>query len=348
MNKTQGLTFWLTINHACNLRCTWCYQKQFSGNGKSMSEGLITELITLLSGLSGKSVILIGGEPTIHPLFLRSVKMIRDKKLIPKVISNSLRFSDMNFVEKSEKAGLDMVISSVKGFSEDDYERATGVRAFKTVKKAIENIENSSMKHRISITITPATILAWKKVIAFVKSCKTRDFCFSFEKPCLVGNEVTFQDGMLPHKIAECIETLIYPTLIETGIPFKIDLMFPHCQLSESFVDKLESEGRAFSGCHFLMRNSVIFDPDGQILPCNHFITQPIGKYRVDFETPEEYLNWHRNYATSRNFIVSSSAPCERCGNCERWKKCGAGCRLFWLFQGEKALLPLFVSSGEK
>ena len=340
MNKTQQLTFWLTINHVCNLKCNWCYQRQLSNNGKSMSEKTITELITLLSDLPVKTIILIGGEPTIHPLFLKIIRMSKNKGLIPKVISNSLRFSDMNFVEKAENAGLDMVISSVKGFSEDEYEEATGIRAFERTKKAIKNLENSKMNHRISITITSATILSWEKVIAFVKSCKTEDFCFSFEKPCLVGNDIVFEDGMLPQRIAECIETLIYPTLVETGVPFKIDLMFPQCQLSENFRYKLESKGRAFSGCHLLARNSVIFDPDGQILPCNHFITQPIGKYGVDFRTAKEYLNWHRDYATSRNFIVSSSAPCERCGNCERWEKCGAGCRLFWLFEGEKVLLP--------
>lgn len=340
MNKVQQLTSWLTINHTCNLRCVWCYQRQFSGNGKSMSEKLIVELVALLSNLPVKDVILIGGEPTIHPLFLKAVKIIRDKGLIPKVVSNSLCFSNIDFIKEAENAGLDMVVSSVKGFSEDEYEKATGIRAFERVKKAIENLESSRINHRISITITPATILSWEKVIAFVKSCKTKDFCFSFEKPCLVENEIVFKDGMLPRKIAEYIETLIYPTLVETGVSFKIDLMFPQCQLSKNFVSKLESEEKVFSGCHVLTCSSIIFDPDGQVLPCNHLITHPIGKYKVDFTTAEEYLTWYKSYASSESFIISSSAPCEKCVNCERWTKCGAGCRLFWLFQGEKVLLP--------
>ena len=340
MDKAQQLTSWLTINHVCNLKCAWCYQRQFSKNGKSMPEKLITELIALLSNLPVKNVVLIGGEPTIHPLFLKIVKMVKDKGLAPKVVSNSICFSDVNFVKKAENAGLNMVVSSVKGFSEDEYEEGTGVRAFERVKRAIKNIENSGINHRISITITPTTILSWEKVIAFVKSCKTKDFCFSFEKPCLIENEVVFKNGILPYKIAEHIETLIYPTLVETGVSFKIDLMFPQCQLSEDFVNKLESEERVFSGCHLLTGRSIIFDPEGQVLPCNHFITHPIGKYKVDFTTVEEYFTWYKNYTSSEGFTISNSAPCKKCVNCERWIKCGAGCRLFWLFQGEKVLLP--------
>ena len=338
--KLNSLTSWLTINHACNLRCAWCYQKQFSGSKKSMPEELIMGLIDLLSDLPVKDVILIGGEPTIHPLFLKTVKVIRSKGLTPKVVSNSIRFSDPDFVKAAEDAGLSMVVSSVKGFSEDEYERATGIRAFNKLRTAIENLDNSEMKHRISFTITSDVISSWMELVAFAKSCKPFDFIFSFEKPCLVEDKVYFEGGLLPHEISTQIQEVIYPTLVDAGIPFKIDYMFPHCQLPEDFAGKLESEGRFFSGCHLLSGKSIIFDPDGRVLPCNHLVTCPLGQYGVNFTTTKEYLTWYGDYINSEDFKISSSAPSERCANCEKWEKCGAGCRLFWLFKGEDLLLP--------
>ncbi len=335
----NSLTSWLTINHACNLRCAWCYQKQFSGSKKSMSENLIMDLIDLLSDLPVKDVILIGGEPTIHPLFLKTVKAIRSKGLTPKVVSNSIRFSDLDFVKAAEDAGLSMVVSSVKGFSEDGYERATGIRAFNRVRKAIENLDNSGMKHRISFTITSDVISSWMELVTFARSCKPFDFIFSFEKPCLVGDKVYFEGGLFPHEISTQIQELIYPTLVDAGIPFKIDYMFPHCQLPDDFADKLESEGRFFSGCHLLSGKSLIFDPDGRVLPCNHLVTCHLGQYGVNFTTAKEYLAWYGDYVKSEDFKISSSAPSERCANCEKWEKCGAGCRLFWLFKGKDILL---------
>lgn len=335
-----NLTAWLTINHICNLNCKWCYQRELSDKSRSMSGQLMFKLIPLFSDLAVKNVILIGGEPTIHPLFLDAVKLLTNKGMIPKVVSNSLRFSDMSFVKKAKDAGVNTVVSSVKGFTEEQYESATGVRAFERTRRAIANLEKSGIKHRISIVITASVIREWKSVIEFVKSCDTQDFSFSFEKPCLVGNDIVFKDGILPRQISEYIETLIYPTLVKTRVPFKLDLMFPQCQLPESFLEKLEREGRVFSGCHFLNHRSVIFDPEGQVLPCNHFATLPIGKYGVDFSTTGEYYVWRKKYADSQDFKFVSSAPCERCGSCKRWNKCGAGCRLFWLFKGDKVLLP--------
>lgn len=338
--KQNPLTSWLTINHACNLKCVWCYQKQFSGSKKSMPERLIMELIGLLSDLPVKDVILIGGEPTIHPLFLKTVKAIRSKGLTPKVVSNSIRFSDPNFVRAAEDAGLGMVVSSVKGFSEDEYKRATGTRVFNKLRTAIRNLDDSGIKHRISFTVTSDTISSWMELVAFAKSCKPFDFIFSFEKPCLTGGRICFEGGLLPREISTQIQELIYPTLVDAGVPFKIDYMFPHCQLPADFADKLELEGRFFSGCHLLSGKSIIFDPDGRVLPCNHLITCPLGQYGVDFTTANEYLAWYGDYINSEDFKISSSAPSERCVNCEKWEKCGAGCRLFWLFKGEKFLLP--------
>ena len=344
--KLNSLTSWLTINHACNLKCTWCYQKQFSGSKKFMLEKLIMELIDLLSDLPVKDVILIGGEPTIHPLFLKTVKAIRVRGLVPKVVSNSIRFSEPDFIKAAEDAGLSMVVSSVKEFSDDEYESATGIRAFNKLRTAIENLDNSEMKHRISFTITSDIISSQTELISFVKSCKPFDFIFSFEKPYLVEDKVCFEGGLLPYEISTQIQELIYPTLVDTGIPFKIDYMFPHCQLPVDFADKVESEGRFFSGCHLLSGKSIIFDPDRRVLPCNHLITCSLGQYGVNFTTANEYIAWYEGYINSEDFKISSSAPSERCASCEKWEKCGAGCRLFWLFKGEDYLLPRLKRKG--
>ena len=179
-------------------------------------------------------------------------------------------------------------------------------------------------------------------MVEFIKECGAKNFHFSFEKPTiLLDNTVTLDDRMTPRNIAGFIQDIMYPSLLESGISFKIKLMFPHCFLRDGFVEKLEAEGHAFGCCILMNRDGIVFDPDGIVLPCNHFVAYPLGRYGKDFITPKEFLAWRQLEATKRFYQVSMLAPNQECAKCDRWSRCGGGCRIFWLCRKQGQLLQI-------
>ncbi|MDP3882938.1 MAG: radical SAM protein [Candidatus Staskawiczbacteria bacterium] len=332
---------WLTVNHVCNLRCSWCYQREQAGSGKFMPIRLARRLVDFLSETKKvKNVILIGGEPTLYEYLFELASYIKRVGMVTNVVSNSIKFANRTFVERAEEAGVEAVTTSVKGSSSKEYLTATGCDVFEAVKTAIRNLEDSNIANQISVTVSTSTMTNWCQMVRFVKDCGAKNFNFSFEKPTILSDNVVFDDRMSPRNIAGFIQDVMYPSLLETGVHFKVEMMFPQCVLRDGFVEQLENENHAFGGCLLVNREGIVFDPDGFVLPCNHFVGYPLGRYGANFSTPEEYLAWKQAGDTGDFYQTAKMAPGERCANCSKWSKCGAGCRLYWLYRGSDELLP--------
>lgn len=334
---------WLTVNHNCNLHCKWCYQREMSGSGKIMDFQLAKRLVDFLSGLPIKDIILIGGEPTLYPHLFDVATYIKSKGIVTNVVSNSIRFSDITFVEQAVRAGVEAVTTSLKGSSSEEYILATGGNAhtLSMVKRAITILEASKIAQQVSVTVNNSTIEHWDQMVGFVGECGAKNFNFSFEKPTILSDGVVFDDRMSPRNITGFIQDVMYPSLVEAGVRFKIEMMFPQCVLRDGFVEKLEGECHAFGGCLLVNREGVVFDPEGFVLPCNHFVGYPLGQFGKDFTTPEDYIAWKQAGEIGEFYQMAKMAPGKRCAECSKWKKCGAGCRLYWLYRGPDELLPV-------
>lgn len=333
---------WLTINRNCNLHCEWCYQGSVVQSTNTMSYQLAEKLVDLSSGLGAKNVILIGGEPTLHPRFLDIVRYIRSKGLNVSLVSNSIKFADKTFVEQAEEAGLQAINISFKGSSGEEYLASTGKNVFGLLETALSNLENSKITKQGSVTISRSIIANWERMIEFIGKSNINNFIFSFEKPTILSDQIRFNEDMLPKNISGFIQKVMYPSLQQTGINFKIELMFQHCVLDDDFVGKLENEKHAFGGCLLLKQDRrVVFDPQGFVLPCNHFLMHPLGKYGKDFNNPKEFIVWKQSEGVKRFYQITQAAPGEKCSECKKWHKCGAGCRIFWLYCGRDKLMSI-------
>jgi len=308
---------------------------------KEMAKGIVN----LLAGFQPRTIVLIGGEPTVWNHYFTLARHIAGKGLRTTVVSNGLTFANYKFVEKSVRAGITNVTISVKGFSPQGYEAGCGYSGgYEVVKRAIANLSRTPIKTMISITVSYDIVERWKEITAFLKEFPKGFYSFSFEKPVILADgTVAMDDRMMPGKIASWIQDVMYPSLAQSGIDFKAEFVFPHCQFPQSFIDEVEKSNHVFGGCLLLKSNGVVFDPAGNVLPCNHFVGFPLGKYGVDFKTSEEFLMWRESQGDF--YKKTMSAPCEECGKCNRWYKCGAGCRLWWLYRGTPELIKTETAS---
>lgn len=331
---------WITLNHRCNLHCNWCYQREVASSGKEMSFSRAKSLIQICKDLSIEIIALIGGEPTLHKLFFDTIKSIKAKGITASVVTNGIKFSSADFTARAEEAGLDEIVFSVKGSSREEYIDSTAVDAFQKARRAIKNVASSGIRHRISITVSKPVIENWAQWVTFVRDCEIQEINFSFEKPVILSTGVTFDDSMQPRHIADFIEQTMYPTLLESGINFKIEFMCPQCFLSPGFIEKLENEGHAFGGCTVVGKNGIAFDPEGRVLPCNHFVDYHFGQYGKNFSSAEDLESLLQTKDVREFYRLVKQAPCAQCAKCDQWHKCGGGCRIFWLYQGSEQLLP--------
>lgn len=331
---------WITLNHICNLSCKWCYQREVARSGKKMSIQLAKDLVDLCRNLSVGIVVLIGGEPTLHEGFCDIIKYIKEKGMTASVVTNGIRFSSERFLADAETSGLDEIVFSVKGSSKEEYIESAGADSFDLARKAIKNIAASKMRHRISVTVSSPVIENWASWVSFVKDCEIKEINFSFEKPVILSDKIAYDERMMTGNVARFIEDTMYPSLLTTDVDFKLEFMYPQCGLSRDFIAKLEEEGHAFGGCTVMRESGIAFDPEGRVLPCNHFVDYYLAQFGKDFNTAEEFDRLFTVEETQQFYQMIKQAPCQKCAECDRWSKCGGGCRIFWLYQGAEKLIP--------
>lgn len=341
-DERPKLTSWLTINRACNLRCNWCYAK-ISGYFGETSMDLCTAgmCVNLIKELGGKSVILIGGEPTIHPRFFEIISLIRQAKLNAFLVTNAIRLSDEKFLEKTLNAGVSSITVSFKAADRKTFQKDTGKDYFHHSVQAVKNIVKAGVNHVVNVTACENLIDDFEPMIETVKSTGTDKFSIDVGKPIFVNGKSVVDGMKSPRQIARFFLD-VYPLLEKTGLRFSVKVAVPFCLFPQSFVDKMIDDGNILTGCQMIGRRGLIFDPLGKLLPCNHLCDLFLGEMGRDFSNADEF--WKiKNSPLSQNFYKMVSAyPDERCAECPYWQMCESGCKLFWLHYNAEEMIGDF------
>lgn len=96
----------IDITRECNMNCGACYNQSRSGY---LSIANVEQNIQgLLERRRLQSVMLAGGEPTLHPNLFEIIKLLKDKGLYVEIISNGLLLNP-ELAADLKKAGADMI-----------------------------------------------------------------------------------------------------------------------------------------------------------------------------------------------------------------------------------------------
>ena len=147
------------FTNMCNLRCKHCYQRADRPlpDELTLKEKLI--LIDQLDKAGVAGIALSGGEPTIHPHFLITIKAIADKGMYAAVATNGWKLADIEFFKKAKKAGLRYVEVSVDSASPRKHDWFRGVEgSWDRAVKALENAVKLGINHAMAVTITKYNI----------------------------------------------------------------------------------------------------------------------------------------------------------------------------------------------
>lgn len=338
----KRLTAWLTINRACNLRCQWCYAQMTGFEHKDdMSLQLVDQSIEFLHGMSMKSVILIGGEPTIHPHFFEIVQRIKQADMAAYVVTNAIKFSSKGFLDRAIDAGVASITVSLKASNRRDFLEATGRDSFIRTMKAIGNISESGIPSVVNVTLSESLLGRFDEMISAVRESGAVAFSVDSGKPVLFGGK-TNMDGMgTPERLVEFFME-VYPKLKRSGLRFSLKIALPFCLFPKEFIEEIMEDGNVLTGCQMVSGRGIIIDPSGRLIPCNHMCDQSIGTIGEDFVDAQGFVSHRKQESVIRFYRTVSSAPHRNCLDCSYWRACGAGCKLYWLHYGSESLIGNF------
>lgn len=142
----------------CNFRCHYCYNPEFINNPDGLpdfpDEKIFSYLEKKKNWLDG--VVMLGGEPTIHPKFMDIVEKIKAMSLGVAVHTNGTQPGIVK--ELIDKKLVDYFAMDIKA-PLDDYKKVVDVDVKQeAIKESIDLIRKSGVDYEFRITVVPKLI----------------------------------------------------------------------------------------------------------------------------------------------------------------------------------------------
>ena len=145
---------YLYISYKCNCNCFFCASDETNVIEKDTEFSLDEAKKFLLSSPSRKNLTISGGEPTIHKDFLEIVKFAKQHFESISLMTNGIRFSDMDYLKATIDAGVDRISIPFYSPNEDEHNWMVGnPKAYQKVLKGLANVNTLINERRFNVQI---------------------------------------------------------------------------------------------------------------------------------------------------------------------------------------------------
>lgn len=331
---------WITANRSCNFRCLWCYgrSEQFATD-QTLNWDLALKLLQIIKQLEIRSLIMIGGEPTIWPHLLEFNRQCRQDEFETTLVTNAYRFSDDDYWAKYLENPNDKVSPSIKAFDEPSAKKLAKIPC---IEKTRIGIGRLVQRYDCNVSFVFNSFIKNDLVAMaqFAKSCGVRRISISPCTPSFSGEEIDTV-GMVP--LPEMVELIIaqYPRLHELMEgKLTLSIKTPFCLWPKDFIEILIERKQVHSGCQFQGRSGIIFGPQGELLACNSMSKFPMGEFGKDYNNADSLLTLLNSDEIKQSYNHINSYPSEKCIDCPYTNSCGGGCPLMWTVYDARTTIP--------
>lgn len=322
---------WLTVNRACDNRCSWCYAQDSKFDSESMSRKDAKALIKFMAELGIKKISLIGGEPNLYRDLFYVLNLILHYGIDSLMTTNGRRFSDIHFAKQIAKSGISNISISLKGINREQYNQLTNTDGFDEACQGIKNLAELGSPSSVFFTFGVDALEQIDETLEFLSSLEVKSIVMNFANPVIINGEAHNKDAPNPLQIADAYSKII-------GIIPKVNKnvflapSIPLCLLSPE-IRTIAIKRKMLTGtCYARTGTSLIFSPKGEVIPCHQFASHYLGKFGVDFTDTESFREFWSSDSCLEFRRMMNNFPSVECINCADWEFCFGGCPIKWFY----------------
>lgn len=300
---------YLHITSKCNQNCEYCYRDLNKIQILSLTLENIEHIITQLASLCrGITIILTGGEPTLHPNIVEICKMIKSFGFYIEINTNGSLLPD--YPELLET--VDIFNISLDGSKQEIHEALRGHGTYQRTLNAISFLQKKKAFFTIVPTITsrniddmPGLLIKYNEL-----DCTFRNNVFMK----LGKGEINSQLAVQPEKLCTLFHQIDRLRTDRKNIPFK--KLIP-----DRYVRKI---------CCGMGVCTISISPEGDVFPCQlmHIPAFKMGNIHV---SSIEDIYWNSSIT---DFLRGLNViQFDKCKSCNIKYLCGGGCRARALFE---------------
>lgn len=322
----------VVLTRACNLRCEFCYVKSagYSENDKIEYEKL-KEIVDFCAEANVKYIFFTGGEPLTYPDLINILKYIKTQEhpMTVAIATNGVILQDLEFCKTLIDNGVEYIDISMKGNDTKEWVVTTGYDGNEAQSKAIQNLAGLPIEFICSMVLTPENIQSFCRSVYNAKRNGAKQFSFTF---VIDNNNTSEQDCeyLNNHNPVKLITDFIsqIDKLNDITEEWWIEYSFPLCMYTEKQLEILK--GKLASPCQIHMKNAVTFNTKLELLPCDMYLQQKLGRLGSDFSSFEDFLRLKEGENYKNIMEVIQELPSEECEECKYLEKCYGGCPVLW------------------
>lgn len=276
---------------ACNLQCPACPSgiREFTRPTGNMKDEVFEKIILSLKKYLLHINFYFQGEPLIHPKIFNWIKIASQNKIYT-LISTNAHFLDKKNCEKIIHSGLNKIIISVDGMSQNVYEQ---YRINGNVNKVFEGINNLLQAKKTYQSAKPVIVLQWivfehniHELPVFIEYCKKHRLYYQIKTAQVYSVEQL-------NKLVPKNEKYSRYVLNENELKIKNSLG-NHC---------------------WRMWTSCVFTQDGMLVPCcfDKDAQHKLGDIK---EKTFEEIWFSKQYNAFRRTILTNRKSIDICNNC--------------------------------
>lgn len=332
-------TFWLITNYTCNNKCLYCYAAE--GCLKSdqsqdvMDFNYATEVMAEMKRCNAEHCLLIGGEPTLYPRIIDLIRFGTKIGLKMKLVSNGRKLSDRKFVRQLKEAGLVHSSVSIEGATAEKHNDVTQSQSFNESCEGLRNLIREGVSCNSILTISLLNMEDIVSLARMVHGFGVKNILYNFSLPSVGKKGIESCSSPNPQQCADVISAA-YFCLKAEGIKISFFATLPLCLFNQNILQDMITEGAIGRDyhCHIFYGTGVAFEPNGNVLPCTHFVNSPLFNAKG--------LNGHFAYkgkfdreweeGIHKQFVETAwRYPAKYCKICSLWGKCFGGCPFLWM-----------------
>lgn len=328
----------ITLTRQCNLRCNFCYAKKtkYKKDDTIKYEDL-QKIVDFCSDAKVKYFVFTGGEPTLYPRLLDILKYIQKHKIIPAITTNGILLKDNSYCKLLIENGIEYFDISLKGKDSIECYETVGQDCYAQQLAAIRNLSSLDVEFTCSMVLTEKNIDSFCDMVRGAHNNGAKQFSFTF----IIDNEESLDKDeayLRNHNPFSLIESFLshIDELNSITENWWIEYSFPICVYTDSQIEVLK---RKFAlPCQIHVENGITFDTQMNLIPCNMFFENRMGKLGVDYSSYQEFKRFSQKSLYRLTIDRLQKFPSSECNLCKYIKSCYGGCPVTWKNYSFKAL----------